>query len=53
VIDAALGAGATNIGSVGLYASNPDAARREAVQQAGDEGPGRGRVGGDPPREAR
>jgi uncharacterized protein YggE len=34
VIDAALGAGATNIGSVGLYASNTDAARREAVQQA-------------------
>lgn len=34
VIDAALGAGATNIGSVGLYASNTDAARREAVQLA-------------------
>ncbi|MEW5918279.1 MAG: SIMPL domain-containing protein, partial [Gemmatimonadota bacterium] len=34
VIDAALGAGATNIGAVGLYASNTDAARREAVQQA-------------------
>ena len=34
VIDAALGAGATNIGSVGLYASNTEAARREAVQQA-------------------
>ena len=31
VIDAALGAGATNIGSVGLYASNTDSARREAV----------------------
>lgn len=34
VIDAALGAGATNIGSVGLYASNTDAARREALTQA-------------------
>jgi uncharacterized protein YggE len=34
VIDAALGAGATNIGSVGLYASNTDAGRREAVQIA-------------------
>lgn len=34
VIDAALGAGATNIGSVGLYASNTDSARREAVQRA-------------------
>lgn len=34
VIDAALGAGATNIGSVGLYASNTEAARREAVQLA-------------------
>ena len=34
VIDAALGAGATNIGSVGLYASNTEAARREALQQA-------------------
>lgn len=34
VIDAALGAGATNIASVGLYASNTDAARRDAVQQA-------------------
>ena len=34
VIDAALGAGATNIGSVGLYAANTDAARREAVQLA-------------------
>ena len=34
VIDAALGAGATNIGSVGLYASNTEAARLEAVQQA-------------------
>ena len=34
VIDAALGAGATNIGSVGLYASNTDSARREAVQLA-------------------
>jgi uncharacterized protein YggE len=27
VIDAALGAGATNVGSVGLYASNTDAVR--------------------------
>ncbi|MGH7709763.1 MAG: SIMPL domain-containing protein, partial [Gemmatimonadaceae bacterium] len=34
VIDAALSAGATNIGSVGLYASNTDSARREAVQLA-------------------
>lgn len=34
VIDAALGAGATNIGSVGLYASNTDSARREAVRLA-------------------
>jgi uncharacterized protein len=34
VIDAALGAGATNIGSVGLYSSNTDAARREAVRLA-------------------
>lgn len=34
VIDAALAAGATNIGGVGLFASNTDAARREAVQQA-------------------
>jgi uncharacterized protein YggE len=34
VIDAALGAGATNIGSVGLYASRTDSARREAIQQA-------------------
>ena len=34
VIDAALGAGATNIASVGLYASSTEAARREAVQQA-------------------
>lgn len=34
VIDAALGAGATNIGSVGLYASNTEAARLEAVQHA-------------------
>jgi uncharacterized protein len=34
VIDAALGAGATSIGSVGIYASSTDAARREAVQQA-------------------
>lgn len=34
VIDAALGAGATNIGSLGLYASNTDTARREALQKA-------------------
>jgi uncharacterized protein YggE len=34
IIDAALGAGATNIGSVGLYASNTDTARRDAVQRA-------------------
>lgn len=34
VIDAALGAGATNIGSVGLYASNTEAARLEAVRHA-------------------
>jgi uncharacterized protein YggE len=34
VIDAALGAGATNIGSVGLYVSNTDSARREAVRLA-------------------
>lgn len=34
VIDAALGAGATNISSVGLYASNTDSARREAVRLA-------------------
>jgi uncharacterized protein YggE len=34
VIDAALGAGATNLGSLNLYASNPDPARREALQKA-------------------
>ena len=34
VIDAALAAGATNIASVGLYSSNTEAARREAVQLA-------------------
>lgn len=34
VIDAALGAGATNIGALQMYPSNPDAARREALQQA-------------------
>ncbi|HEX6049405.1 MAG TPA: SIMPL domain-containing protein [Gemmatimonadaceae bacterium] len=34
VIDAALGAGATNVGSLQLYPSTTDAARREAVQQA-------------------
>lgn len=34
VIDAALGAGATNVGSVSLYASNTDAARRDALKEA-------------------
>ena len=34
IIDAALGAGATNVSSVGLYASNTDSARREAVRLA-------------------
>jgi len=34
VIDAALGAGATNIGALGLYASNTDTARREAIAKA-------------------
>jgi uncharacterized protein YggE len=34
IIDAALGAGATVIPSVSWYASNTEAARREAVQQA-------------------
>jgi uncharacterized protein len=34
VIDAALGAGATNLGALGLFASNPDPARREALQKA-------------------
>ena len=34
VIDAALDAGATNVGSVGLYASNTDAARRDALKEA-------------------
>jgi uncharacterized protein YggE len=34
VIDAALGAGATNIGAVGLYASSTDTARREAITKA-------------------
>jgi uncharacterized protein len=34
VIDAALAAGATNVGGVGLYASNTDAARKEALQKA-------------------
>jgi uncharacterized protein YggE len=34
VIDAALGAGATNIGSVGLYSSDTEGARREAVRLA-------------------
>ena len=33
-IDAALGAGATNVNSVGVYASNTDSARREAVRLA-------------------
>jgi uncharacterized protein len=34
VIDAALAAGATNLGALSLYASNTDAARREAMQNA-------------------
>jgi len=34
VIDAALGAGATNLGALSLFASNPDPARREALQKA-------------------
>jgi uncharacterized protein YggE len=34
IIDAALGAGATNLGALGLYASNTDAARRESLQKA-------------------
>ena len=34
VIDAALGAGATILGSLGLYASNTDPARRESLQKA-------------------
>ena len=34
VIDAALGAGATNIGAVRLYASSTDTARREAITRA-------------------
>src|SRR5262249_32386472 len=34
VIDAALGAGATNIGTLGLYASSTDTARREAITMA-------------------
>jgi uncharacterized protein YggE len=34
VIDAALAAGANNIGSVGLFASNTDGARKEALQKA-------------------
>jgi uncharacterized protein YggE len=34
VIDAALAAGATNIGGVGMFASNTDAARKEALQKA-------------------
>src|SRR4029078_4654511 len=34
VIDAALGAGATNLGSLGLYASNTDPARKESLQKA-------------------
>jgi uncharacterized protein len=34
VIDAALAAGATNIGGVSLFASNTDAPRKEALQQA-------------------
>jgi uncharacterized protein len=34
VIDAALGAGANNIGGVALFASNTEAARKEALQKA-------------------
>lgn len=34
VIDAALGAGATNIGGVNLFASSTDAARKDALQKA-------------------
>jgi uncharacterized protein YggE len=34
VIDAVLGAGATNLGGLSLYASNTDAARRDALQKA-------------------
>jgi hypothetical protein len=34
VIDAALGAGATNIGALRLYASSTDTARREAITRA-------------------
>ena len=34
VIDAALGAGATNLGALGLYASSTDTARREAITKA-------------------
>lgn len=34
VIDAVLAAGATNLGSLSLFASNTDAARREALQKA-------------------
>jgi len=34
IIDAALGAGATNIGGVSLFASTTDAARKDALQKA-------------------
>jgi len=34
VIDAVLAAGATNLSALSLYASNTDAARREALQKA-------------------
>lgn len=34
IIDTALAAGATNIGGVGLFASNTDPARKEALQKA-------------------
>jgi uncharacterized protein YggE len=34
VIDAVLGAGATNLGGLSLFASNTDTARREALQKA-------------------
>jgi uncharacterized protein len=38
VIDAALGAGATNIGGVNMFASNTEPARKEALQKAGSLG---------------
>ena len=39
VIDAALGAGATNIGALRLFASNTDTARREAITNAVTKAP--------------